>query len=125
MSNRLGDLGEHLGFGGKMPTGGIALWVKCMAGDKKSWNKMVKYCKRDVLLLEKVYLKLRPYMASHTNLGVYTNRPVCAKCGSGRTIYRGFSVTNAGKFRRFQCNKCGGWGRDRNNILEHKTTVSI
>ncbi len=125
MSNRLGDLGQFLKLGNKLETGGFELWEKCMAGDLKAWNKMVRYCNQDVKLLEKVYLKLRPYMNNHPNAGMYLDRAVCPTCGSNSIQYHGVGFTNAYKYKRFQCNKCGSWGRDTNNLLENKTKRSL
>ncbi len=124
-SNKLGDLGKFLKLGEKIPTGGIELWKQCMKGDKKAWDKMVTYCKGDVQLLEKVYLKLRPFMSNHPNLGVYTGTTVCPKCSSDHIQYRGYSMTNGGKYRRFQCQACGGWGRERKTVLKKNTLSNL
>lgn len=60
-SNKLDDLGKRLKVGRKAQTGGFSLWVGCLNGDLKSWRKMEQYNKQDVILLEKVYLKLKPW----------------------------------------------------------------
>jgi len=120
-SNRLGDLGKILGVGEKAQTGGFNLWKQCMNGDKKAWNKMVKYCKQDTRLLENVYLKLRPYMTNHPNIGVINGAAVCPKCGSYNIQYRGYTITSANKYRRFQCQECGGWGKESTKIKQNKT----
>lgn len=124
-SNRLNDLGEFFDVGKKLKTGGFQLWKDCMAGDEKAWNSMVRYCEQDVRLLEKVYLKLRPFMKTHPNLCVYGERPACPKCSSRDIQYRGFAVTNSSKYRQFQCKACGGWGRDKDNLLRKKISSSI
>jgi len=110
MSNTLNELGRVLGVGKKIRTGGFDLWLDCMAGDTKAWKKMVRYCKQDVVLLEKVYLKLRPYMATHPNLSVISHNTSCGKCGSKNLQRRGYIYTNAGKKHRYQCNGCKGYG---------------
>ena len=124
-SNRLNDLGIFLKLGKKVKTGGFELWKKCMEGDRKAWAKMMRYCNQDVKLLEKIYLKLLPFMSGHPNLAVYKDRVVCGKCGNSRVHYRGFAYTNSCKYRRFRCTKCGGWGRDKKNKLDNKVGVSI
>lgn len=124
MSNRLNDLGVFLDVGKKIKTGGFELWEKCMAGDKVAWDKMVRYCKQDVRLLERIYLKLRPYMKSHPNLAVIEDRDVCPRCTSKKIQYRGSLVTNGGKYKRFQCQDCGAWGSDRKNQLDNKVGKS-
>jgi len=118
-SNRLGDLGEFLGVGSKTPTGGFDLWKGCLAGDEKCWSHMVKYCLQDVRLLEKVYLKLRPYISNHPNVNTEnTEDQACSKCGNQTFIKRGFAYTTAGKYQRYQCTKCLGWQKDSANLLK-------
>jgi hypothetical protein len=58
-SNKLDYLGKYLGFGGKRDTGGIKTWIDIIFNNNRTaLNKMVFYCKGDVLLLEKIYNKL-------------------------------------------------------------------
>ena len=122
-SNKLGDLGKFLGLGEKINTGGFKLWRECMLGNLKSWGLMVKYCAQDVLLLEKVYLKLLPFIDNHPNVGVYlTGEDIkCPKCGSDQLQKRGFAFTGQSKYHRLQCMKCGAWSRLKVNLLsKHK-----
>ena len=106
-SNRLGDLGQYLGVGSKIDTGGFDLWKECMEGNLKSWDKMIKYCKQDVILLEKVYLKIRPYIKNHPHLSLDNGN--CPKCGSSKLQKRGTIMTKRAMLRRFCCTACGGW----------------
>lgn len=110
-SNRLGDLGQALGLGGKVATGGFDLWLGCLDGDDKSWAKMVRYCKRDVVLLEKVYKKIAPYADGLPNRAAYTDEDCCSRCGSNRLSRQGFQHTAAGRYQRYVCKSCGGWSR--------------
>ena len=110
-SNKLDDLGNYLGLGRKIATGGADLWFDCMKGDPKAWKKMVRYNKQDVVLLEKVYNHFLPWAEQHPNLGVYASKEACPKCGSTHMISRGFARTVAGWYRQFQCRDCGGWSR--------------
>lgn len=113
-SNSLDDLGKHLGLGNKVDTGGFELWLGCMRGDAKAWKKMKRYCKRDVVLLERIYLRLRPWMKTHPNVGIYQNDElVCPKCGSGDMNYRGYARSNVARYRKYQCQNCGGWGQEQ------------
>lgn len=121
-SNRLDALGEMLGLGRKKETGGFKLWTRCLSGDKAAFEEMVEYNIQDVCLLEDVYLTLRPWMQNHPNVGVFNAdnevpRPHCPKCGSQAVEYRGYATTQAGKYRRYQCQSCGGWGRERVSVL--------
>lgn len=114
-SNKLTDLGEALECGKKVDTGGFELWRGCLDGKKKSWALMKKYNKQDVDLLEKVYLKLRPYIKNHPNvcLDNVPNAPSCPACGSTSLTRRGYAYTNASKFARLCCNDCGKWSRSK------------
>lgn len=126
-SNRLDALGKALGVGGKQDTGGFELWSRCMAGDHAAYDKMVEYNIRDITLLEDVYLALRPWMHNHPNLAVYDDNedPTCPKCGGTHLQWRGYATTNASRFRRFQCQDCGGWGRDRVNELPKENRRNV
>jgi DNA polymerase elongation subunit (family B) len=109
--NKLDYIGDYLNAGHKMETGGFKLWLDCFAGDKAAWKKLKEYNKQDVLLLENVYLKLRPYIANHPNLSLLSNSNTmgCASCQSHNLQKRGFSFTLAGRKQRYQCNDCGSW----------------
>jgi hypothetical protein len=126
-SNKLDELGRDLGLGRKIEHEGFPLWLKCERGDMNAWNKIKKYNKRDVELLEKLYIKIRPYIKNHPNLDVFSSRPVCPKCGSDSLIGRGYYYTNTMAYKRYRCNNCGGWSRfvrGENPFLENKKKVS-
>jgi DNA polymerase elongation subunit (family B)/predicted RNA-binding Zn-ribbon protein involved in translation (DUF1610 family) len=111
-SNKLDDLGNLLGLGRKVDTGGFELWKGCLADNKKSWDKMVKYNKQDVDLLYKVYQKLKGWMVNHPNVNLYTDSEgKCPVCGSSNLIKRGYGYTKTGKYQRYQCKDCGAWSR--------------
>lgn len=112
-SNKLDHLGDVLGVGKKMKHQGHELWTRCIKGDLDAWDTMVKYNRQDIVVLEGVYLKLRPWMQNHPNVGLYdeAEEPVCPKCGGHDHNWRGYAYTAAGRYHRFQCNDCGGWGR--------------
>ena len=110
-SNKLDDLG-HLLFSERKIKTDFDLWQGCINGDRKCWAEMVRYNKKDVELLEKVYLRLRPWATSHPNVGLYTGKLGCPKCGSENVVWRGFARTLTQRYRRFQCQGCGGWGRE-------------
>lgn len=110
-SNKLDYIGRYLGVGEKMETGGFDLWKDIvMKNDKESLNKMVAYCMQDVLLLEKVFKKLNPYIPPKTNVAAAFNRsPInCPECLSERTIINKHKVSAAGhKSVGMQCRDCG------------------
>ena len=109
-SNRLGDLGEHLGLGGKAETGGFDTWLGCMSGNRSSWRQMTTYCAQDVDLLESVYLTLRPWITTHPHVGLLSgDLAACSKCGSSKLTKRGFQRGPTMTRQRYQCVDCGGW----------------
>lgn len=114
-SNKLDDLGHNLGLGRKLDTGGFELWLGCMAGDRKSWDLMCKYNKQDVVLLEKVYLALRPWMMNHPRLDLLNDiRDNCPNCGSTHIQSRGFGINTTSKYHRLNCQDCGSWFKGKN-----------
>lgn len=108
-SNKLNDIGKYLGLGEKLSTGGFQLWLDCMAGDMVAWDKMVRYNKQDVVLLEKVYLALRPWIKGHPNLNVVEDG--CPSCGCNTLQKRGFGYNQVGRYQRFQCTSCHAWSK--------------
>ncbi len=109
-SNKLGDVAEFLGIGEKAETGGFQLWLDCMAGEKKAWEKMKNYNKHDVDLTEKVYAHLLPWVRRHPNVAVIENRPdACPNCGGAKLTARGWGNTRTMRRRRYQCEGCGAW----------------
>jgi len=96
---------------------GFDLWKGCLSGNKEAWKEMEKYNKLDVLSLEELYLILAPWDNS-INFNVYREdfKNVC-KCGNAKFTKNGFKYTNAGKFQRYKCTKCGSETRSGTNLL--------
>lgn len=94
---------------------GFELWLACLRNDEEAWEEMRTYNIQDVLVLEEIYLKMRPWITNHPNVAVLKeyDEVVCPKCGSNHIHSRGYTTTNAGRYRKFQCQECGGWGRSR------------
>jgi hypothetical protein len=119
-SNRLAWQAKHLTTRQKSihkEFPGFELWLQCLADNRLAWKEMKHYNCDDVLATEEVYLKQLPWITSHPNIGTYTNKPHCPKCGSHELQARGFQVTQAGRYQRFQCTGCGGWSRSKKTEL--------
>lgn len=101
--------------GGHKKFPGFELWEQCMRGNPEAWAEMKVYNKQDVTTLEEVYNKMKPWMRRHPNVAVYEEPDgiMCPKCGSKHIQSRGYVTTNVGKYRKFQCQTCGGWSRTR------------
>lgn len=111
-SNRLDAIGKYLGFGGKKDTGGIQLWHDIIQkNSRKAMSEMVSYCKRDVELLEKVYLKLEGYATPKTHIGrlIGEDNCSCPNCGRADTVFNTQRVSAKGIVKiGMHCNKgCG------------------
>jgi DNA polymerase elongation subunit (family B) len=115
-SNHLNDLCEHFNIGKKLEHSGIKLWFDCMEGKEKAWNLMKKYNKMDVIINERLYKRFLPYITNHPNYGIYLQKDfVCPNCGSKHLHSRGYAVTKTNTYRRWQCQTCGSWSRNRIN----------
>lgn len=108
-SNSLNYLGKFLGAGSKIHTG-YDLWLKVLNGDKSAVKKMIAYNKQDVVLLEKVFEKLQPYVTNHFNRELLGEEG-CPRCGSQHVQSRGTHKAMSRVYRRFQCQDCAGWFR--------------
>lgn len=105
--NRLAFIGPFLGVGAKIKHEGFDLWIKVMAGDERAQRRMAKYCKQDVKLLEKLYLKVRPFIKNHPHMGLKKHE--CGACGSNHVQSRGYRRTKSFKIQKLQCQDCGSW----------------
>lgn len=115
-SNKLDYVCRELGVGEKLSHEGFKLWVKCAQGDLEAWTKMRDYNIQDVLILEKLYERLLPWVSNHPNANLYSasnGQPICTTCGGDKLQRRGFHVTSVGRYQRYCCTTCGGWSRSR------------
>lgn len=118
-SNKLDYVSKELGLGQKIKHRGMELWTGCMNGDKDCQKEMKEYNKQDVVLLEPVYDKLKPWINNHPHVGLYTDgneELVCRNCGSTDLQKRGFATTLVMKYQRYRCNSCGKWNRTKTAI---------
>ena len=117
-SNKMDHLAHELGIKTKIRHQGFDLWVQCMEKDPKAWKTMERYNKRDVLILDKLYNLMLPWIKDHPNVNLFHDDPEkhllsCPSCGSDKVQSRGFATSKSFKYRRFQCTSCGSWSRDR------------
>lgn len=94
---------------------GFELWAECLKDNPEAWAEMRKYNIQDTISTEKLYLKLRPWIAGHPNVATYTSgeQIACPKCGSANIIKSGLMFTQTGEYDRYHCKDCGGWARSR------------
>jgi uncharacterized protein YprB with RNaseH-like and TPR domain len=105
--NGLEDLGKFLKLGSKRKHSGFDMWLGCMEGKKSSWKEMIKYNKQDVVLLEKVYNRLKPWIHNHPCLSEIKDG--CPQCGSKNVVRKGYRATQATIKQQMQCKSCNSW----------------
>ena len=115
-SNKLNYVCQQLGLGAKVKHRGLELWLGCMNNDKDCWKEMEVYNKQDVVILEKLYHRLLPWLKTHTNYSLHTGSLVCPNCGSRKHQKRGFATTTGGCYQRYQCQGCGAWFRGSKQV---------
>ena len=113
--NNLNALARVFGFPAKLETN-FELWKRCVAGEDDALQEMEIYNQGDVELLEKVYIKLRPWIKSHPNIALYTlsDGTVCPNCGSNKIKWLPdkYYYTTTNRYPIFTC-ECGAYGRSR------------
>jgi DNA polymerase elongation subunit (family B)/predicted RNA-binding Zn-ribbon protein involved in translation (DUF1610 family) len=114
-SNKLDYVAKALGLEGKVQHKGFELWRECMQGDDKAWKQMRKYNVQDVLMMEPLYERIRPWIRNHPNLALFVDAddPTCPNCASTRLQKRGMQRTRTRTYQRYQCQDCGAWHRSR------------
>ena len=115
-SNKLDYVAQRLGLGKKFEHEGHALWVKCMNNDPEAWKLMEAYNKHDVVLLEQLYYKLRPWIKGHLNTALFEGQLRCPTCSSVHYSKRGIAYTSSYKYQRYQCLDCQSWFRGNKRL---------
>lgn len=113
-SNKLEYVAQALGLGGKVKHSGHELWQRVMRNDPEAWAEFEVYNRRDVVLLEPIFDKLKPWLPNFPNVLLYDGQPNdlnCTRCGSNAIQLRGFAHLITGKYRRYVCKECGSWSR--------------
>ena len=124
LSHKQDDIGEYTGTGRKIKVD-KQLWLDCTSGNKKALKLMKAYNAQDVVLLEKNYLRYRPWIKNHINLDNYSEFTTCPRCRSSKLVNRGYQFNQTTKYARIYCKSCHGWSRSPVNINEKKPLVSI
>ena len=98
---------------------GFELWTECLKDNPKAWVEMRKYNIQDIRSTELVYLKQRPWIANHPNLGAYETggEHSCPSCGSTNIMKNGFATLQQGRYQRFSCRDCGSQSRGKQSLI--------
>ncbi len=118
-SNKQDYITKFLGLEQKLETD-FQLWVDCMNGDRKALKEMEEYNKHDIMGLEQMYLKLRPYIKNHPNIAVMMDKNVCSVCGSDSIKkHKKKYYTGASAYDVYYCTSCySPHIRGKSNTLE-------
>jgi len=126
-SNKFGFVCKALGIGTKLKHTGFDMWKECLEGDPAAIKLMKEYNIHDTRLLEPVYERFKPWIANHPNVNLYDDDETvrCHACGGTHIQWRGSYATNTQSYRRFQCQDCGAWGKERTNNLSKSKRKSL
>jgi DNA polymerase elongation subunit (family B) len=108
-NNRLNTLAKFMTSEEKMENGGWELWCKVLNRDKKAMKLMSEYCAQDIVTLEAVFKKLRPFINNLPNYNQFrtSEKICCPNCGSTRMIGNGYRVMKEKMVKRIRCSDCG------------------
>lgn len=120
--NKLDYLAKLLGLPRKIKTD-FDLWLDAYHGDEKALKTMFDYNQQDVIVLEQVFDKLKPYVKGLPRMfdADYDGQLACPSCGSTKLVKRGKHRTNASTFQTYRC-ECGRYSRAK---TADKTRLSV
>lgn len=126
-SRKLDYLVQRSGVGSKVKNDGFELWIACMNGDPDAWKAMEKYNRMDVIVTEKAYLRLLPWITNAPHLGMYTaDQFSCPYCGSTKLARQVFPThTLVQSYTLFECQNCHGWIRGTQRQQDPTRTRAI
>ena len=125
-SRKLDYLVQQTGVGAKLPHTGFQLWIDCMAGDPTAWKLMERYNRQDVIVTEKAYLRLLPWITNAPHQGMFTqDGHSCPHCGSKKLERAGLTHTNVTSYQLYECKACGGWVRGVTKMQDPTRTRAI
>lgn len=114
--NRLDYVASRLLGETKLETGGFDLWTAFMSGDRKAERLMERYNKRDIVLTEKLYIKLLPWITNHpyaldyeVDIGDENVDYRCPACGSRAIERQRPRRTRCYAIRVNRCTVCGSF----------------
>lgn len=122
-SNRLAVVQEFLGLKDAKTPLTPEHWTKARNGELSGLRYVEEHCRKDVLVLEEAYLKLRQLMPRHPNVALMENyKNGCPTCGGQNLVAhdkrQGGYVTGTRGYSMLQCKDCGVW------VKVPKSTIS-
>lgn len=112
-SNRLASVSEYLEIKDRKTEMNFGTWMRAAHGDKSALKEIRHHCKMDVLVLEQVFEKMRPWVNEQPVEGIYNPSMNCISCGSGHITRQGTKITRTRRYQQWKCQNCGKWMRSR------------
>jgi uncharacterized protein YprB with RNaseH-like and TPR domain len=118
-SNKLDYIANFLGIGTKISTS-FNLWKEIVLNNnQKAMDDMIKYCKEDVILLEKIYKRLAPHFPE--KIRANDDVKTCPTCSSSSLVFSQKRTSVLGTIRvQMKCKKC-----KRYHTVSERTYKSI
>jgi len=117
-SRKLSFVCQQLGLDLKSDPGGFQTWDDILRGEgavrDRARTRMVKYCRNDVRITTQLFDRLLPWIDG-LNIPLVTDceHQACTRCNSTSIQQRGWAYTTTYRYKRYRCNDCGGWMRNR------------
>lgn len=125
-SRKLDYLAQRVGVGRKTPHTGFQLWIDCMAREPKALALMEKYNRQDVVITEKAYLRLLPWLTNSPHMAMFTGDTyACPYCGKKGLNREGVTHTLVQSYWLNQCPNCEGWSRSTTRLQDPTITRPI
>lgn len=99
----------------------FSLWVNVWMNDRQALAYMLKYGKKDVLLLKDAFLEMLPYletMPASLSMVMGGTRDGCPVCAGTDNVKHAFRYTRVGKYQKYQCKGCGHIWADSRMLKE-------
>lgn len=112
--NNLKHLAKFFETEDKIDTGGWDLWVRVHNKEEAAMRDMSNYCIGDVIALEQIFKKLRPFASNIPNYNQFHlkgSKKACPSCGSTRIFKNGMKYTKTMSYQRYTCKDCGSNSR--------------
>ena len=87
---------------------------------------MERYNRGDVIITEKAYLRLLPWITNAPHHGMFTqDAHSCPNCGSKKLKRDGLTHTNVTSYQLYECLNCHAWVRGTTKYQDPTRTRAI
>jgi hypothetical protein len=120
-SNKQDELCKKMGLSQKLEHEGYNLWIRCFNADEEALKIMEAYNRQDIMGCEELYVRIRPWIKSHPNMGLFVEGDgyICPNCGGDHLSWMDkFYITSVNKYSCFRCDDCGAIGRSRHTAID-------